>query len=176
MAERSRIAHRLVRFVLLLAIAAGVGLASHRMRRSEEQIELARYVERQLPPLLDEEQAISEELSALLANKTLPAPEARKRLVDDITPRLVRLRRRAEALSPTTVTVRQLAAQYLTGIDAWTEAARTAVRAIDDPKLSTEAGVVAVRERLAEAAREARKFGEQLVQTCEHHHLAAPKR
>jgi hypothetical protein len=175
-AALSPTAHRVLRISLLLVMAGGVGLLMHRTRRSEEQVELTRYVERELPPLLDEEQAIAESLSALLAEQKLPAAAARKQLVDEITPRLVKLRRRAEALAPQTVTVRQLAALYLSVLDGWTEAARTAVRAIDDPSLSTEAGLLAVRERLREAASQSRTFGARLVETCTHHHLAPPHR
>ena len=86
----------------------------------------------------------------------------------------MRLRRRAEALAPATVTVRQLGAAYLGVLDAWTEAARAAVRAIDDPQISTEGAIASVRERLADAARADRAWRARLVQTCEHHHLTRP--
>jgi hypothetical protein len=168
-------AHRVIRAVLLLIAAAGVGLLSHRTRRSEEQVELTRYVERELPPLLAEEAAISDGIGGLLGERSLPPESARKRLVDELVPRLIKLRRRAEALQPSTVTVRQLAAGYLVVIDAWTEAARTGVRVDDDAKLSTEASVAQVRERVAEAARAAQEWRQRLVQTCTHHHLHAPK-
>jgi hypothetical protein len=168
-------AHRIIRAALLLLVAGGIGLLSHRMRRSDEQLELTRYVERELPPLLEEEQAIADGIDAMLADKALPAAEARRRLVDDLVPRLVRLRRRAEALAPSTVTVRQLGAGYLAVLDAWTEGARAAVRAIDDPQLTTAAAVASVRERLAEAARADREWRARLVQTCEHHRLARPQ-
>ncbi len=167
-------AHRIIRVVLVLTIAGGAGLATHRLRRSPEQVELAKYVERDLPSLLDDQHAIADSLDALMQARSLQPPLARKRLVDEITPRLVKLRRRAEALAPATVTVRQLAAQHLVVIDAWTEAARSALRAIDDPGISTEAGVATVRERLADAARADRAWRARVVTTCEHHRLAPP--
>ena len=167
-------AHRVLRTVLLLCIAGGIGLAVHRLRRSDDQVELARYVERDLPPLINEEHEATDQLQALLAEKKLAAPAARKRLVDDITPRLVRLHRRAEALQPTTLTVRKLAAEYLAVVDSWTEACRTLLHAIDDPKISSEAGMLAVTERVADAVQQARHFDEQVVRTCEQHRLASP--
>jgi hypothetical protein len=155
-------------------IAAGAGLLNHRLRRSEEQVELTHYVERELPSLLAEEQTIADGLSALLAEKSLPAVDARRRLVDDLVPRLVRLRRRAEALSPSTVTVRQLAAGYLGVLDAWTDGARAAVRAIDDATITTAIAVATVREKLSDAARADREWRARLLDTCRHHHLAGP--
>ena len=86
---------------MLLVLAGGVGLAIHRLRRSEDQLELTRYVERELPPLLADEGAIADRLSRLMQGKTIPAPDARKQLVDEINPRIVSLRHRAEALQPT---------------------------------------------------------------------------
>ena len=174
MPRLSLLAHRAIRIALLLVVAGGIGLLAHRLKRTDEQVELARYVELQLPPLLEEERSAVEALDHLLADKTLAAPAARKRLVDDITPRLVHVRRRAEALSPATLTVRQLAAQYLLVLDAWTEACRTAIRAIDDPKLSTEAGLLAVKERLIDAAQLSKRFDAEVVHTCQQHRLSPP--
>jgi hypothetical protein len=168
-------AHRAIRIALGLVIAAGAGLAFHRLRRSEEQTELTRYVDVELPSLLAEEHEITDALDHMLADKQLTAAPARKRLADELQPRLVRLRRRAEALQPKTPTVRELAANYLHVIDAWTEATRTAIRAIDDPTLSTEAGLLTVRERLADAAGAERAWQDSLVRTCEHHRLAPPR-
>ncbi|MEO6950358.1 MAG: hypothetical protein ABI321_00990 [Polyangia bacterium] len=167
--------HRIVRTLLFLMIAAGVGLAIHKTRRTDEQLELTHYVEHDLRPLVLEEQSIAEALSALFADKTLPPAAARHRLVDELNPRLIKLRRAAEALSPSTRTVRTLAAEYLRVVDAWTEAARTAVRAIDEPTLSTEAGMVAVHERLADAARASQLFSEHVVSTSRMHRLAGPQ-
>ena len=164
--------HRVVRTLLLLVVAGGVGLALHKMRRTDDQLELTHYVEKDLPPLAAEEQAIAEALAALCGDKQLSPAAARHRLVDELNPRLIKLRRRAEALQPSTRTVRTLAAEYLRVVDGWTDAARTAVHAIDDPKLSTEAGVVAVHERLAEAARASKLFDEHLVATSRMHRLA----
>lgn len=166
--------HRIVRALLLLVVAAGVGLALHKTRRTDDQLELTRYVEKDLPPLVAEEQSIAEALSALFVDKRLSPAAARHRLVDELNPRLIKLRRGAEALSPSTRTVRTLAAEFLRVVDAWTEAARTAVHAIDDPKLSTEAGVIAVHERLAEAAGASELFDGHLVATSRMHRLAPP--
>ncbi len=124
--------------------------------------------------MLTEQHAIVDDIGALMQDRALAPPVARKRLVDDITPRLVKLRRRAEALSPSTVTVRQLASQHLAVLDAWTEAARTALRAIDDPKITTEAGVATVRERLADAASADAAWRLHIVETCQNNHLVAP--
>jgi hypothetical protein len=143
-------AHRAIRIALGLVIAAGAGLAFHRLRRSEEQTELTRYVDVELPSLLAEEHEITDALDHMLADKQLTAAPARKRLADE------------------------LAAGYLHVIDAWTEATRAAIRAIDDPTLSTEAGLVTVRERLADAAGADRAWQDSLVRTCEHHRLAPP--
>lgn len=168
--------HRIVRTLLFLVVAAGVGLALHRSRRTEDQLELTQYVEKDLPTLVREERALADALSELLADKHLAPAAARHRLVDELNPRLIKLRRAAEALSPSTRTVRTLAAEYLRVVDAWTEAARTAVRAIDDPTLSTEAGTITVHERLAEAARASQLFGGHVVATSRMHRLAGPQR
>lgn len=164
--------HRLVRVALLLVVAGGIGLAVHRLRRTEDQLELTRYVERDLPSLVDAEHKIADSLSALMDAKSLPPAAARAQLVDDVNPRIVALRHRAEALQPSTQTVRVLAAEYLRVVDAWADAARAAVRAIDDPKLSQEAGVITVRDRLDQAARASQAFNGHLVSTCRKHHLA----
>jgi hypothetical protein len=169
-------AHRAIRSALALTFAAGLGLAMHRLHRSDEQAELTRYVEQELPSMLDEERGVTDALASLLDEKKLTPEQARKRLADELQPRLVRLRRRAETLQPKTLTVRQLAAAYLVVLDAWTEAVRAAIRAIDDPKMSTEAGLAIVRERLAEAARTDGDWRERLLRTCEHNRLAPPRR
>ncbi len=148
----------------------------HRLHRSDEQAELTRYVSQELPSLLDEERTITDALAWLLEQKTVTPEQARKRLAEDLQPRLVRLRRRAESLQPKTLAVRQLAAAYLLVLDAWTEAVRAAIRAIDDPKMTTEAGLATVRERLAEAARTDSDWRERLVRTCEHNRLTPPRR
>jgi hypothetical protein len=166
--------HRAIRVSMVLAVAAGLGLLNHRMRRSPEQVELTRYVEREVPSLIKEEQRIVDELGVLYANKTLTPTLARSRLVDELQPRLTRLRHRAEALSPSTMTVRQLAADYLGVLDAWIETVRTAVRAIDDPKVTTEAAFASVREHMADAAGADQRWRARVVQTCEHHRLAKP--
>lgn len=167
--------HRLLRVAMLLVLAAGVGLAIHRLRRTDDQLELTHYVERDLPPLLGEEHVIADRLSRLMEGKAITAPDARKQLVDEINPRLVALRHRAEALSPTTLTVRELASEYLRVVDAWAEAARAAVRAIDDPKLPQEAGLVSVKTRLDEAAHASQTFSAHVVSTCRMHRLAPPR-
>jgi hypothetical protein len=167
-------AHRGIRVAMVLVIAAGFGLLNHRMKRTAEQVELARYVEREVPPLLEEEQQIVDGIGATYANKTLTPAGARSRFIDDIQPRLTRLRHRAEALSPTTLTVRQLAADYLGVLDAWIETVRTAVHAIDDPKITTEVALASVRERMADAAAADQRWRARVVETCEHHHLAKP--
>ena len=168
--------HRALRVAMLLVLAGGVGLGIHRLRRSEDQLELTRYVERDLPPLIAEESAIADQLSRLMREKTITAPDARKQLVDEVNPRIVSLRHRAEALQPKTITVRELAGEYLRVVDAWAEATRAAVRAIDDPKLPQEAGLVSVRERLDEAAQASRTFSGHVVSTCRMHRLAPPVR
>jgi hypothetical protein len=167
-------AHRAIRVAMVFIVAAGFGLLNHRMKRSPEQVELTRYVEREVPPLLDEEQQIVDGIGALFANKTLAPADARVRLVDDLQPRLTRLRHRAEALSPSTLTVRQLAGDYLGVLDAWIETIRTALHAIDDPKVTTETALASVRERMADAAGADQRWRARVVQTCEHHHLAKP--
>jgi hypothetical protein len=166
--------HRGIRVAMVLVIAAGFGLLNHRMKRTPEQVELARYVEREVPGLLAEEHQIVDGIAALYAMKTLTPAGARSRLVDDLQPRLTRLRHRAEALSPSTLTVRQLAADYLGVLDAWIETVRTAVHAIDDPKITTEAAEASVRERMADAAAADQRWRARIVQTCEHHHLSKP--
>jgi hypothetical protein len=168
--------HRAIRFVLLLVLAGSIGLAIHRLRRTPDQEALRRYVEVLLPPLLDRERELLAQLERLGESPGLTPADARTLLVDDVNPRLIRLRKQAEALlderSPAT---RPLTLKYLAALDELTDAARACVRIIDDPALPTGAGVLLVRERFAEVARRRRAFDEALEQACATHRLVRPR-
>jgi hypothetical protein len=156
----------------LLAFSSGVGLWVHRLRRTPDQDALRRLVEVQLPPLADQEAQIHAQIDRLGAAPGLAPAAARALLVDDVIPRLLRLRRAAEALreDPAPAT-RPLAAQYLALVDQLIDACRSCVRVIDDPSLPTGAGLVLVRERFIDVDRRRAAFEAALGRACATHRL-----
>jgi hypothetical protein len=167
--------HLLTRAVILVAFACAVGLLVHRLRRSPEQLALKRYVELLAPPLLDAEQPIDAELERLTRAPGLSAAEARALLIDDLIPRLLRLRRQAvEVAQHAEPAIRPLADEYLQVTDRVIDACRACVRIIDDPSLPSGASAVLVRERFAEVAAAHRAWEAHVRRACEVHHLVAP--
>lgn len=165
---------RLTRVAILLVFAAALGLMLHRFRRTPEQVELTHWVEKDAPALFAAERPIDERLERLNATPG-PKPEAaRALLVDEIIPRLIQLRRQADAVTLRTREVRDLNAEYVRLVDQLTDAARACVRVIDDPELPGDAGLVVVRERFADVRQAYQTFDQHVRMACVRHRLAPP--
>ena len=166
--------NRVVRVISLVLFAVALGLLVHRLRRTPEQQELTHYVEVELPSLFSVEKPIDERIARLNQTPGLKPEEARALLVDDVIPRLVKLRRQAEGLTLKTAEARGLNLEYLRVIDQLIDACRACVRVIDDPRLPDGAGLVLVRERFADVHRALQAWDEQVRASCVRHRLAKP--
>jgi hypothetical protein len=166
--------NRVIRLVCLLVFAAACGLLLHRLRRTPEQQELTRYVTIDIPSLFAAEEPIDQRLARLDKSPGLKPEEARTLLVDDVIPRLVKLRRQAEALPLHTDEARRLNQEYLAVADQLIDACRACVRVIDDPTLPDGAGLVLVRERFADVHRALVAWDADVRAACVRHRLAKP--
>ncbi len=167
--------NRGLRVFSLLVFAAACGLLIHRLRRTPEQQELTHYVKVEIPSLFAAEEPIDERIARLNRAPGLKPEEARALLVDDIIPRLVKLRRQAEALELKTADARKLNEEYLRVTDELIDACRACVRVIDDPQLPDAAGLVVVRERFADVRRALESWDAHVRETCVRHRLAKPQ-
>lgn len=168
--------HRAIRVASLLVFAGALGLAWHKFRRTPEQDDLTRYVEVEVPRVTASEQPIQERIDRLGRAPGLKPDEARTLLVDDVIPRLIRLRKQAEELATDkrTVETRALTDEYLRVTDRLIDACRNCVHVIDDPKLSTAVGLAQVRARFAEVRKAYQDWDEHVQQACARHRLARP--
>lgn len=167
--------HRAIRVASLLVFAAGVGLLIHRLDRTPEQKDLTHYVEVEVPALVALEAPIQERIDRLGRAPGLKPEEARTLLVDDVIPRLIKLRKAAGDARTDTPETRQLHAEYLKVTDRLIEACRTSVRVIDDPKLSTSDGFKKVRDEFAAVRQAYVDWDEHVRQACVRHRLAPPR-
>jgi hypothetical protein len=166
--------NRAIRVLTLLAFGAACGLAIHRFRRTPEQTELTQYVQVQLPSLFSVEEPIDERIERLSRAPGLKPDEARTLLVDDVIPRLLKLRKQAEGLPLHTDEARRLNQEYLGAVDELIDACRACVRVIDDAKLPDATGWVIVRERFADVRRAFAAWDDHVRQACVRHRLAPP--
>jgi hypothetical protein len=158
----------------LIGFLAGAGLAFHRLHRTPEQESLQRLVEVELPKIRPGEAAVNERIERLGRAPGLKPDEARALLVDDVIPRLVRLRKQVEELPRSETESRLLLDEYLKVTDQLVDACRTCVRIIDDPKLSTQDGLKQVRDRFAEVHRAYQAWDQHVAEACARHRLAPP--
>jgi len=168
--------HVVVRVLLVVGIAASVGLLVNRARRSPEQVELTRYVELEAPALERMEAPARDALERLGGGKTATggalSPEAaRTLLVDDVIPRLLKLKKQASEYRPETAEVRALHEEYLRGTERLIEACRACVRVIDDPKLPEAEGLRTVRREFAEVRDAYAAWQEHVEAACRRHRL-----
>jgi hypothetical protein len=161
--------HKVIRIVCLLAAAGGVGLLIHRLNRSPEQKELTRYVEVEVPAILSLEQAIQQRIDRLGQAPGLKPEEARTLLVDDVIPRLIKLKKQVGDLKFQTVEVRELNDEYIKVTDRLIDACRACVKVIDDPKVSTVDGMKQVRSEF-DAVRTAYQTWDDHVRTTAKRH------
>jgi hypothetical protein len=125
-----------------------------RYHQSDEQIDLIRYVENDIPSLDSVEGPIVLRIRALLEERQRKPEEVRRELADDLMPGLVRLRKLAESplQAARTPIVKNLALEYKGNVEALIDACRAMLRAIDDPKLDARAGFAQVQSALHSAA------------------------
>jgi hypothetical protein len=171
---RGQTINRAIRLISLLLFAVGCGVLLHRLHRTPEQTELTRYVQKSLPSLSLSEQPIDEAIARLGKAPGLKPDEARALLVDDVIPRLVKLRRQAEAIPLDTSDARALNDEYLKVTDELIDACRACVHVIDDPQLPADAGLVIVRERFAQVHQAYQTWDQHVRQACIRHRLAQP--
>jgi hypothetical protein len=166
--------HRGIRLASILIFVASLGLLAHRLHRTPDQEELRRYVEVELPLLRTSEDAIFERLTRLRAVPGLQASEARTLLVDDVVPRLLHLRKEAEApLSTARFAARPLVKEYIEVVDRFIDACRTSIRVIDSEDLSTKKSLERSRDQFTAAQRAHQAWQERVRKTCALHRLAA---
>ena len=158
----------------LLGIAGGIGLAYHRLHRTPEQEALQQLVEVDFPKIRPTESAIYERIDRLNRAPGLKPEEARALLVDDVIPRLVRLRKQVEELPAPEEETRALIKEYLQVTDQLVDACRTCVRIIDDPKLSTADGMKTVRDRFDKVQKGYQDWNRHVAEACARHRLAPP--
>jgi hypothetical protein len=166
--------HRAIRVAAFLALAAGLGFAYHRFHRTDEQQALTRLVQEELPKISGPENEINARIERLGQAPGLKPEEARSLLVQDVVPRLLRLRKQVAELPRPTPETRALLDEYLRVTDELVDACRTCVRIIDDPKLSTGDGLAQVRKRFSAVHAAYRAWDLHLAEACARHKLAAP--
>jgi len=166
--------NRLIRILSLVVFAAAIGLLLHRLRRTPEQQELTHYVKVEIPSLFSVEEPIDERLARLNKAPGLKPEEARALLVDDVIPRIVKLRRQAADLQLHTYEAQRLNQEYLGVIDQLIDACRACVRVMDDPQLPEGAGMVVVRERFADVRRALGAWDDHVREACVRNRLAKP--
>ena len=166
--------HRAIRLASLLAFAAGLGLLVFKLQRSPEQQDLTHYVEVEVPAMLAAEQPIAERINRLGQAPGLKPFDARKLIVDEVIPRLLKLKKGVEQIKTNTGETRQLNLEYLKVTDELIDACRKCVQVIDDPKLSTGDGLKAVRARFAEVRTAYQTWDAHVQEACVRHRLAKP--
>jgi hypothetical protein len=166
--------HPAVKLLAVIVLGVGVGVAYHRLHRSPAQKALTQLVEQDLPKIKPAEKAIYERLNRLDQAPGLKPEEARALLVDDVIPRLVRLKKQVEELPAPEDETRALKDEYLRVTDQLIDACRTCVRVIDDPKLPTAEGFKQVRDRFAQVNAAYRAWDQHLAEACVRHRLTAP--
>jgi hypothetical protein len=166
--------HRIIRVASLAAFAGGLGLLMHRLQRTPEQVDLTRYVQVELPSLLSAERPIHERIERLGQAPGLKPEEARKLLVDDVIPRLLKLKKGIEQVQTHTDETRALNGEYATVTDALIDACRNCVQVIDDPKVSTGEGWKRVRKQFADVQDAFQRWDEHVQAACVRNRLAKP--
>lgn len=148
-----------------------------RYHQTAEQVELVRYVEIDLPSLDGVERPIVQNMQTLLESRSTRPEDARRMLVDELMPQLIRLRKLADApvRASQTPVVKALATEYRLTIDEFIEACRTAVRVIDDPQLQARAGLVQVQAAFQHAAERSQAWRSHVAETSAKLHLLKSK-
>lgn len=138
--------------VAMLAVIAV--LWWRRNHQSDDQLDLIRYVEIDLPALSYVEGPVVERLHSLFDEKARKPDDVRRELADDLMPALIRLRKAAEAPKKGAKTdqVRALAEEYFLYVESLITVGRTAIRVIDDSQMDPQEGFMQLRGSLRGAA------------------------
>jgi hypothetical protein len=166
--------HVAIRLACLIAAAAGVGLLIHRLRRTPEQKELAHYIEAEVPAIRNLETPVLERVARLWQAPGLKPEEARQLIVDDIVPRLLKLRKLVAELKVETQVVRDLNDEYLKVTDRHVDACRACVQVIDDPKLSTQDGFARAKKEFEAVKAAYVEWDKHVAAAARAHRLAKP--
>ncbi len=169
-------AQRVIRWALFVLFVVGGGLGVWRFRRSPVQVDLAHYVEVERPKLRPAEDAITGQLARLSPSANavvkLGPGEARALLVDDVLPRLVRLKTQAAEIRPATAEVQTLHEEYGQVIERLTDACRQCLHALDDVKGDPAQRWRTVQSAFAEVNRAWASYYADVQAACVRHHLA----
>lgn len=122
-----------MRLGILGMLAVILAVLWQRYHLSDDQQELARYIETEVPVLLRAEQPVLQRVADLLDGDFQPDEALRRGLQDDLMPQLIRLRKAAQAprTAAKTRAVQVLADEYLATVERLIEVARTALDWID---------------------------------------------
>lgn len=122
-----------MRLGILGMLAVILAVLWQRYHLSDDQQELARYVETEVPVLLRAEQPVLQRVADLLDGDFQPNEPLRRGLQEDLMPQLIRLRKAAQAprTAAKTRAVQVLADEYLATVERLIEVARTALDWID---------------------------------------------
>lgn len=156
-----------MRLGILAMLSVSGAFMYTRYHQTPEQIELVRYVENDIPSLDMVERPIVSTMQALLESRSTKPEDARRILVDELMPQLIRLRKLAEApvRASQTRVVQELAREYQATIDEFIDACRTAVRVIDDPRLEARTGLAQVQAAFQRAAERSQTWRGHVAET-----------
>lgn len=169
--------HQALLWAMRLGIVAMLSVSGAflytRYHQTPEQVELVRYVEIDIPSLDAVERPIVFNMQSLLQSRSTRPEDARRILVDELMPQLIRLRKLAEApvRASQTRVVQELAREYQVTVDEFIDACRTAVRVIDDPHLEAQAGLSQVQAAFQRAAERSQSWRSHVAQTTADLHL-----
>lgn len=160
--------------IAMLAIIAV--LWWRRNHQSDDQLDLIRYVEIDLPALSYVEAPVVERLNALFEEKTRKPEDVRRELADDLMPALIRLRKAAEAPKKGAKTdqVKALADEYFAYVESLIAVGRTAIRVIDDSQMNPQEGFMQLRGSLRAAAEKNSAWRRHVRDASERLGLAPP--
>lgn len=163
-----------LRLATIGMLVAGVVVAARKYSTTPEQDELTRFATLTVPVYLADVADAQARFDRVTSpdshgadGGTLTPAEARAMLVDDLMPALIRVKKRASLVETSAASVRASNEEYLAAVDKLIEAGRTAVRAIDDPLLSGEAGYKQMRQRRREAHEALGAWMMHLRERCE---------
>ncbi len=155
-----------VRLASLAMVVTGVFIGWQKWHSTDEQDELVRYVEHQVPAYLERERAVYDRLAELEHEPGPSPPEARKLLVDDVIPKLIALKASARSVVAKSGALKQVNEEYLAYLDRLIEACRVSVRSIDDPAVDGAAANKLIRQRFREAGEASQRWSVDLRNAC----------
>jgi hypothetical protein len=164
--------HRALRLAALGGFMLGIAVLVARSGKNPVEEDLRHYVEIEVPALKRLEAPIDAQIARLDESPGLKPEEARRLLVEDSIPSLLRLKKATESVPTRTPITRALNRSYQSTTDALIEACRRAVQAIDDPNLSGPDGLKRVRAGFAEVRARTAAWQAEVHEACEHQGLA----